>query len=131
MKTFALLSMLLGFMNFSNAETKSTGVPVYLNYCMNIGQGVSFGYQSCVNMNFSTISRVVNGFFPTCSNYGTEVDYFYTDCINRNFREAQRALNNTVYLSPCSNYDRTTLDGFFIMCVNQNFQTISRALGDL
>lgn len=132
MKALAALFLVFGLMNFSYAKTQEKGIPIFLNNCTNYGPGVSYLYQSCVNSNFISISRVVSGgFFPSCTNYGQEVDYFYTDCINRNFQEAAHALKNSVYLQFCSNYDRTTLDGFFTMCVNQNFQTIARALQQL
>ncbi len=130
MKKFvATMIMIFGLIPFSYAENKANEkAPIFLNYCQNYGTGVDYGYSSCVNNNFTTITRILGGFLPHCINYGTEVDYFYTSCINRNFREVQRKLNNGIYLPDCMNYNRTTLDGFFVMCVNQNFSQIQFAI---
>lgn len=115
-----------------NVEEKDgEKAPIYLSYCMNFGQGVSYSFQSCVNNNFMSVTRVLGGFMPSCTNFGTEVDYFYTSCISRNFREVQRLLRNSIYLTECMNYDRTTLDGFYVMCVNQNYGQIQRAIEQL
>lgn len=101
---------------------------IFLEYCSNYGSGVSYFYQSCVNNNFSTISRNVGGFYSHCSNLGLDVDYFFISCINNNFNEVQRRLGNRVWLQYCANYDRSTLDYSFISCVNSNYRNIERAL---
>ena len=109
-------------------KVKEKATPVYLNYCSNYGNGVSYSYQSCVNNNFFLISTSIGGFYQHCTNFGVEVDYFFLSCVNGAFREAQYRLKNTVYLPDCQNYNRQTLEYFFVSCVNNNFSEIQRAI---
>jgi hypothetical protein len=120
MKKLFILISLLSFNLFAN--TKSEGI--YLSYCSHYGTGVSYSFQSCANSNFSSVSFKLGGYLSNCSNYGTEVDYSFVSCINSNFQEIERKLNNEIYLSYCSNYDRSSLEYAFVSCVNNNFRQI-------
>lgn len=130
MKKMILLVLLSGLslLPLAKAEESSEKAPIFLSYCSHFGSGVSYGFQSCVNSNFSTVGRALGGFFQYCMNIGQEVDYGFTSCVNSGFREAQRQLNNSVWLQDCMNFDRKTLDYSFISCVNSNFSTIQREL---
>ncbi len=119
----AVFSLLISFNSF--AKKPHEGTNIILSHCMNIGSGVSFSFQSCVNSNFSQIGRTLGGFFSHCMNIGNEVDYGFTSCVNSNFRTAERLLSNSVFLQDCYNFDRTTLDFSFVSCVNSNFNRIS------
>ncbi len=118
-KLFILLSLFT--INLFANETASS---LYLSYCSHYGDGVSYSFQSCANSNFSSVSFKLGGYLSNCMNFGTEVDYSFVSCINSNFREIERKLNNEIYLSYCSNFDRKTLDFSFISCVNSNFRQI-------
>ena len=124
MKIISILILAFLSLGTFSAEKNS----VFLSYCSNFGDGVSYSFQSCVNSNFSTIQREVGGFFSYCSNFGQEVDYSFTSCVNQGFREAQRQLENSVYLQDCYNFDRKTLDYSFISCVNSNFSSLAREI---
>lgn len=130
MKKTILLILLFGLSIFplAKAEEQSEKAPIYFSYCMHYGEGVSYGFQSCINSNFTTLSRMVGGYFQYCMNIGQEVDYGFTSCVNSGFREAQRRLSNGVWLQECMNFDRKTLDYSFISCVNSNFNIIQRAI---
>lgn len=104
---------------------------IFLNYCNHFGPGVSYSFQSCINNNFSTISRHTQGFYSYCTNFGQEVDYGFTSCVNRNFQEAQRQLQNRIWLQYCYNYDRSKLDYSFISCVNSNYGEIQREINKI
>ena len=117
-------ALLLSLNSFSNTNEK-----IFLSYCSNFGDGVSYSYQSCVNRNFSNIQRELNGaFFSYCSNFGDEVSYSFTSCLNRNFDAVERELDYNVFLSYCSNFSRSELDFSFTSCVNSNYRAIERAL---
>lgn len=129
MKKIILLVLLsISILPVAKAEESSEKAPIFLSYCSHFGTGVSYGFQSCVNSNFSSVARVTGGFFQHCMNFGQEVDYGFTSCVNYGFREAQRQLNNSVWLQDCMNFDRKTLDYSFISCVNSNFSTIQREI---
>lgn len=133
MQKIAILFLFITFTLSSGIaqESKKTteeANPVYLSYCSNFGNGVSYSYQSCVNNNFFLISTSIGGFYQHCTNFGNEVDYFFLSCVNNSFREAQYRLKNTIYLRDCQNYNRQTLDYFFVSCVNNNFSDIQRAI---
>lgn len=130
MKKLILLSLLsLSILPVAKAEEVSEDkAPIFLSYCSHFGTGVSYSFQSCVNSNFSSVSRITGGFYQNCMNFGQEVDYGFTSCVNNGFREAQRQLQNTVWMQTCMNFDRKTLDYSFISCVNSNFSAIQREI---
>ena len=132
MKKILLLSLLTSLsilpVAHAEAETTTEKAPIFLSYCSHFGTGVSYSFQSCVNSNFSAVSRITGGFFQNCMNFGQEVDYGFTSCVNSGFREAQRQLDNTVWMQSCMNFDRKTLDYSFISCVNSNFSAIQREI---
>lgn len=137
MKTISKLAAIAAFCAFSllpvaQAESiKAEKGNIYLSYCSHYGAGVSYSFQSCVNSNFSSVSREIGGYFSYCTNFGNEVDYGFTSCVNSGFREAQRQLNNNVWLQDCFNFDRTTLDFSFVSCVNSNFSQLQREIGKI
>ena len=120
MKRLILLaSMLCSMSAFSN---------VYLSSCQNYtSTGVSYSYESCVNVNFNQIDAELGTYLSSCMNIGDEVSYSFTSCIERNFRTVDREVPE-LWLSSCMNFDRTTLGYSFISCVNRNFSTIQRQL---
>ncbi|MBC7538480.1 MAG: hypothetical protein H7281_06645 [Bacteriovorax sp.] len=126
LKITVLLALILPFNNFVNATDNKN--QIYLSYCTNYGAGVDYSFQSCINMNNSSIAREIGGFYSSCMNYGQQVDYFFTSCVNQGFREAERQLNNSIYLSDCENYNSKTLDFFYVSCVNNNYSEIQRAI---
>ncbi len=130
MKKLVLLTLLasVSILPSVKAEDSNDKAPIFLSYCSHYGTGVSYSFQSCVNSNFSAISRITTGFFQNCMNFGQEVDYGFTSCVNSNFREAERKLENNIWLQNCMNFDRKTLDYSFISCVNSNFNTIQREI---
>ena len=127
MKYILSITLLASLSIFSRAHA-SDKATIFLGSCNNFGTGVSYMFQSCVNSNFSTISREIGGFYSSCTNFSTEVDYFFTSCVNSGFRQAQRELGNSVWVQDCANYDRKTLDYSFISCVNSNFSQIQRVI---
>lgn len=134
MKTFLsfVLFLSLSSLGFAQDEVKANEkAPIYLSYCSHFGQGVSYSFQSCVNSNFSSVSRVMGGFISNCYNIGNEVSFSFTSCVNSGFRTIERQFNNAIWLQECMNFDRQTLDYSFVSCVNSNFGTIQRAITNL
>lgn len=141
MKTISKLAAIAAFSAFSILPVVQAQITkeikkeekgnIYLSYCSHYGAGVSYSFQSCVNSNFSSVSREIGGYFSYCTNFGNEVDYGFTSCVNSGFREAQRQLNNNVWLQDCFNFDRTTLDFSFVSCVNSNFNQLQREIGKI
>lgn len=119
---FLLLSFLLSFIPSGTlAQDK-----VFLSSCYNSGSGVSYSFSGCVNRNFSQIQFDLGGFYSYCSNIGDEVSFTFLSCIQRNFQTAESEANGNLYLSYCSNFDRTTLSFSYVSCVNRNFSEIER-----
>lgn len=102
---------------------------IFLSYCSHFGDGVSFGFESCANSNFSTVERSLDRsiFLSRCSNFGQTVSYSFISCIQRNFSAIDRELTGA-FLSYCSSFNRDSLDFSFVSCVNRNFSEIERAL---
>lgn len=102
---------------------------VFLNYCTHFGDGVSFGFESCSNSNFSQIERALDRrlFLSRCSNFGQTVSYSFLSCIQRNFSQIDAEFSQA-FLSYCNNFSRDNLDFGFVSCVNRNFSEIERAL---
>lgn len=101
---------------------------VFLPSCHNYTQNVSYSYVSCVNRNFSEISRELTGAFITsCYNYGDDVSFSFTSCIDRNLRSAAYELD--VIAPYCTNFG-TTLSHSYQYCVNNAMRALERALND-
>ncbi len=106
---------------------------VYLSNCYNYisdNDPVSFSYESCVNRNFRTSGREMNGLYlSTCINFDrNEVSSSFTYCINSNFSSIALNLKDRPYLLNCYNFSPKRLDISFINCVNRNFKIVGRAL---
>jgi hypothetical protein len=99
-----------------------------LRYCSNFGDGVSFGFSSCANSNFSRVGIAVGRALRYCFNSGQDVSFSFTSCINSNFQSIESASQGNLYLRYCSNFSRDRLDFSFISCVNSNFSQISLAI---
>ena len=114
--------------------SSSVNANIFLPSCFNSIGGtspVSYGYQSCINSNFRSIERAVEGsqFYSYCSNFGDEVSYSFTSCIQSNFRSVERALReHNIFLQSCYNFGRDRLDYSFTSCVNSNWRSVERAL---
>lgn len=69
--------------------------------------------------------------FPSyCSNYtygNTPVSFSFSSCVNNNFNSFGRELDNSLYLSYCSNFGNT-VQYSYVNCINNNFQKLSRHL---
>ncbi len=130
MKKFAMvLCVLSSMMTWSNEGQSQEKVnKVVLSYCSNFGDGVSFSFSSCVNSNFTRLQGSLGGFYRYCSNFGDEVSFSYINCIQSNFRTAESNADGSLYLSYCSNFDRSRLSFSYVSCVNRNFNTIESYL---
>ena len=104
----------------------SASANVYLRSCSNFGDGVSYSYVSCINSNFSQVSRKLdNLYLSNCQNYGSTVSYSFTSCIDRNLSYVTRELD--LFTPFCSNYG-DTLSFSYQSCVNNVFFQIENAL---
>lgn len=129
MKKLILITALSLFSTISFANTSSNEkANIFLQNCMHVGPGVSFGFQSCVNNNFNAIARITRGFNQHCTNFGSEVDFNFVNCVNLNFRDVERRLGNRVWLQMCNSFDRKNLDFNFVNCVNTNYRAIEREI---
>ncbi|MBL6990437.1 MAG: hypothetical protein ISR65_11690 [Bacteriovoracaceae bacterium] len=100
---------------------------IFLSQCHNYSstEVVSYSYVSCVNMNFDTIERAVDGLFLfPCYNYNDEVSYSYTSCINDNFSKIGYQMESSPFFQHCFNSQTDELSYSFVSCVNNNFRQV-------
>lgn len=121
-----LLSLALTFSlpSLSNEELAES---VFFQYCMNLGQDVSPGFQSCVNSNFQRFSLAYPDapMLGSCFNFGDTVSSAFTSCVNRNFFSIVGYFNQG-FVRSCFNFDRDRLSPSYVSCVNGNFSEVER-----
>lgn len=90
--------------------------------CFNYGDKVQYGFVSCVNSNYQSVSRDLSFSLPSCYNFGDDVSYSFTSCVNNNF--SRISVETGIYLPTCFNFG-PKVQYSFVSCINSNFSRLN------